>query len=171
MFGPRDASWKFVGIGFHENGPHLRYPPGHRLVSVELLRTCLFYPDQALYQLSHEVVHLLSPTGGRDAPLIEEGCAVHFSLTAPTYRSSAYKENSLRRIRTDPAAINYWEALEAFERLEAIYTGAVKRLRLHQPNFKAMEPALIVDQIPAVGTELAELLCTRRTMRPRTLES
>src|SRR4051794_16752903 len=34
---------------------------------------------QAIFQLAHESIHLLAPTGGQNAPVIEEGLATAFS--------------------------------------------------------------------------------------------
>jgi hypothetical protein len=39
--------------------------------------------DQALFQLAHETVHVLSPVDVGTTTALEEGLATYFSLTAP----------------------------------------------------------------------------------------
>jgi hypothetical protein len=79
-FGPRDKSWTILGVDFGGSSPNIWYPSsGDKMVVVKLSDNASLDPNRALFQLSHEVIHLLSPSGGKMAPALEEGPATHFS--------------------------------------------------------------------------------------------
>src|SRR5437879_7010897 len=50
-----------------------------RHIVIQLTMECLTDQVRACYQLAHESVHLLAPTGGRNANVLEEGLATYFS--------------------------------------------------------------------------------------------
>ena len=78
MFGSINSDFFFLGIEFKEDGPRIRYQDP-RFIVIQLTPNSLNNEYVALYQLSHEVYHLLSPTGKYDANNLEEGLAVYFS--------------------------------------------------------------------------------------------
>ncbi|UOE49356.1 hypothetical protein MTO98_33725 [Mucilaginibacter sp. SMC90] len=78
MFGARDKEWTYVGLEFRDNGPYIYYYPNKR-ISIVLSTGCINYPLQFIYQLSHEVCHLLYPTGKADANNLNEGISTFFS--------------------------------------------------------------------------------------------
>src|SRR3954452_20352865 len=70
---------KFLGIEICGLHPQIWYPrssEGARFVSVMLSDAARMNPQQAVFQLAHEVIHLLAPVGRRGSGLvIEEGLA------------------------------------------------------------------------------------------------
>jgi hypothetical protein len=80
-YGNRDLDWTPIGIEFGGDWPSIWYPgyPGRRHISIKLSRAARQDFGQAIFELSHEVIHLLGPAGRRAAPAIEEGVAVLFS--------------------------------------------------------------------------------------------
>lgn len=79
MFGTRDQSFTLLGIEFNDSGPRIWYPKNNGNIVIQLTPDALNSEAIALYQLAHESVHLLSPSGGAHANVLEEGVAVWFS--------------------------------------------------------------------------------------------
>jgi hypothetical protein len=79
MFGERDKSFTILGIEFNESGPRVWYPKDIKNIVIQLTPEALNSEAIALYQLAHECVHLLSPSGSANANVLEEGVAVYFS--------------------------------------------------------------------------------------------
>jgi hypothetical protein len=79
-FGERDQTYTILGVEFSDspNAPQTWYPGNRRQVVVQLTADCIDEPARACLQMSDEVVHLLSPTGGRKGTLLEDGLAEYF---------------------------------------------------------------------------------------------
>ncbi len=84
-YGPRDRGWTLLGIEFtSRKAPQVWYPTydgvGDSII-IQLTESAATDETQALFQLAHEVVHLLSPAGpGKRASVLEEGLATYVSL-------------------------------------------------------------------------------------------
>ncbi len=128
-YGPRDINWTLLGVEFTSlNAPQVWYPIFNgvgKSIIIQLTKSAATDETQALFQLSHEVVHLLTPAGpGALATVLEEGLA--------TYNSLDY----LRSIG-DPvapsyiAAPRYLRAYRAVNRLaeRSDFANGIKRLR------------------------------------------
>lgn len=92
-YGKRDTSWTILGIEFHQRKiPKLWFPgikpgtkprinEGKKQIIIQLTENSVNNEKRALFQLAHEVIHILSPQVGRDtASVFEEGLAVYFSV-------------------------------------------------------------------------------------------
>lgn len=79
IFGIRDKNYTVLGIEFNDSGPRIWYPKNNGNIIVQLTPEALNSETIAFYQLAHECVHLLSPSGGAHANVLEEGVAVWFS--------------------------------------------------------------------------------------------
>ena len=79
LFGPRDYSYTILGIEFASDGPQIWYPRNHRHIIIQLDLSAATNILQACYQMAHETVHLLAPTGGGNANNFEEGVACYFA--------------------------------------------------------------------------------------------
>ncbi|CUX55759.1 conserved hypothetical protein [Agrobacterium tumefaciens str. CFBP 5621] len=165
-FGPRDADWTFSGVTEWSRGPQVLYPndkeamigssPGADADECKLL-----------FQLAHEVVHLLSPNQGQsDAMMIEEGAAVWFSIYGPEFPIADYQGRALDHIRTHAGTQNYRCALDLHTDLDAVYSNSIRALRAARPRFYEMTPEFIVETVGA-SKALADQLCERVPMRPR----
>ena len=165
LYGPRDATYRFAGVTFDPKGPHLRFTPTWDEIWIVLSPSTIIYPDQALHQLAHEVIHLLAPHRSPPAVMLEEGLAVHFSVYAPTFIPPTYRLDALKHLSTSPEGRNYLDALCVYNELVAIEPNAIVVLRQKEPKFHAMDPSFIMCMIPRVRPELAARLCERRQMR------
>jgi hypothetical protein len=79
MYGPRNQEYTILGIEFCDSGPRIWYPKSKNNIIVQLSFDALESETLALYQLAHESIHLLSPSGSSMANVLEEGLAVYFS--------------------------------------------------------------------------------------------
>lgn len=79
IYGPRDKSYTILGIEFEKNGPQLWYPGNRKDIIIQLSLEAQYDLPMALYQLAHEAVHLLAPTGGSHSTVFEEGFATVFA--------------------------------------------------------------------------------------------
>lgn len=78
-YGPRDTSYTPLGVEFGAHRPMVWYPGGRRYVAVMLSANAAYQPERALWQLAHEAVHLLAPTGDNHSLRVEEGLASLFA--------------------------------------------------------------------------------------------
>jgi len=128
-YGPRDQSWVVLGIAFEGPVPHLWFPkPGKRII-IKLSESAQNDLVRTYYQLAHECIHLLSPSGSYVVPVIEEGLATvyseryiarelnfHYETPEPAYANAAALVREL--LRTSPDAIAKLRSVEpAFTRL------------------------------------------------------
>ncbi len=100
-YGERDKSWTILGVEFtDEKQPSNWYPfdSTEKDIIIQLTSDAANNEKKALFQLSHEVIHVLSPNGTRKATYFEEGLATYFSIQAtrqagidisPSYITSA----------------------------------------------------------------------------------
>ncbi|ASD64245.1 hypothetical protein [Bdellovibrio bacteriovorus] len=159
-YGGRDKTWNFAGVTFSSDGPYLYYPPGdEKMVEIHLMKGVK--DDQALYQLSHEVVHLLAPARHPPAIMLEEGLAVKFSIEAPNYMGRDYRRLAIEDLKTNS---NYCAAYNLVRELLILKPKAVMQLRSEEPNFFAMTPEFITKTL-GVDLEFAVRLTERRQMR------
>ncbi|WP_342656120.1 hypothetical protein GKC68_00105 (plasmid) [Pantoea sp. RSPAM1] len=92
-----------------------------------------------MYQLSHECVHLLSPSGGKNAPVIEEGLAKLYSMEI------------IVRLCGHPHGQNYgnvpaYDNAAGFVRqLLQIDGNAIRKLRDKEPDFFKMTAATFAE--------------------------
>lgn len=148
-YGPRDMSYTPLGIEYAEEGPQIWYPGNRKQISIMLPEAALLDLDFAVFTLAHEAVHVLAPTGGRRAPVVEEGLATLFQIeTAGTY--------SINRIvpRDGP----YYAAAAVSHKLLGIEPGIVKRLREKVPCFASWTPEFLASNC-SMPAEFALLLC------------
>ncbi len=111
-YGPRDRSWTLLGVEFtSRDAPQVWYPTYDNIgesIIVQLTRNAATDETRALFQLSHEVVHLLSPAGpGAKASVLEEGLATYASLeyldavgkgVSPNYIASSRYQAAYRTV-------------------------------------------------------------------------
>lgn len=164
VFGSRDTDCTFSGVTKCQGGPMLIYS-GDKQAMIGISSDA--DECQLLFQLAHEVVHLLSPRAGQsDAMMIEEGAAVWFSIYGHEFPIADYKDRALEHIHTDVGSRNYRRALDLYVELEAFYPNSIRALRAAQLWFYEMTPEFIVEKVGA-SRELADQLCECVAMRPR----
>ena len=109
LFGQRDCSFTILGIKFRDDGPYVWYPEigdgQEKYITIMLSSSAAQNMSRACFQMAHETVHLLAPTGGQNANNLEEGVACYFSLY---YMELYYKEKNLN----EPKWVLYEEKLQ-----------------------------------------------------------
>ena len=112
-YGKRDRNWKLLGVEFTSNdAPQVWYPTFDGIsdtIIIQLTRGAATDETRALFQLAHEVTHLLSPGGpGALATVLEEGLATYNSLDymraigdplEPSYINAPRYERAYRAVR------------------------------------------------------------------------
>lgn len=124
-FGPRDQSHSNFEIIFGGAGPQA-WLGGDNIVTIELSLDACDDFELALYQLSHEAVHLLSPRFEANSNYLEEGLATYFSIQY----MKLYFPQSYWQVRSK----KYQRAEFLVARLLAVNPNLVKELRRIQPE-------------------------------------
>jgi len=149
LFGPRDQSYTILGVEFSSGTPQLWYPGSRKHIVIQLTNECLTDSVRAHYQLAHESVHLLAPTGGKNANVLEEGLAMYF---ADTYLHDIFAKFM------PPGLTSYAAAAEKVRQLLAIDQNLVRTLRIKQPAIHLTTADDILAVRPDVPRDLAECL-------------
>lgn len=148
MYGPRDRSWTILGIEFNLDSnasPQIWYPDNCKNIAIQLNSAALEDTVLACYQLAHEAIHLLAPSGSRLANVLEEGVAVYFSLLYVTqHLKGKVKCNHEAYIRA------YYEV----SKLLNVDPDAIKKLRGVEPCFYKMDLNTFVDAGVNVSDDL-----------------
>jgi tetratricopeptide (TPR) repeat protein len=164
IFGPK-ITYIMGEIKYHNDGPMV-YPSDEILMTqfepgydVYLKSQALLDLKDGIFQLSHEVVHLLSPVPQDESPCnyLEEGMAVHFSkaITERDTGDVTYGDQSLA-LRP-----NYQQAYSLYQQLIALDPDAVKKLREKEAIIGDIKPEHFRDAgIDASDQLIAELLTT-----------
>lgn len=155
-YGERDHAWTLLGVEFKGGGnPAVWYPfsnDGKRYAIIQLTRSAANNEKRALFQLSHEVIHLLSPDGGqRRVNVFEEGLAVHFSI--------AYL-NRIGIKASDAYVVNadYKRAYILMSQLYALFDdvdATIRRIREERGGFRQLVLADMQHYFPGIDRVLA----------------
>ncbi|MGM3216467.1 hypothetical protein ACSQ5K_14745 [Pseudomonas sp. PhalM4] len=134
LFGARDHSWTILGIEFGGNSPQIWYAgdADTKHVVIQLSRSRLNNTSLACYELAHECIHLLSPSGGNVVPTLEEGLATVFAEDYVLERFGFIHDSGME---------SYRQAAALVRKLLVIEPDAVKRLRAVEPSFTNMSSA------------------------------
>ena len=152
LFGPRDCSYTLLGIEFESTGPRIWYPGNHRHIIIQLGPCAATNMSWACYQMAHETVHLLAPTGDRNAKNLEEGVACYFA----DYYMMDRKIERPEWAQCLPK--NYKCALEAVTPLLDNDIDCVRRIRKNQPSFWDMTKEDISEEFPNLESEDVDFL-------------
>ncbi len=149
QFGERDLSYTILGVEFSKDGPQIWYPNNCKHIIIQLEPQCLYERYRAYYKLAHECVHLLSPTGGRNANVLEEGLATYFSQQ---YMHDYFEVNWPLGMES------YKIACVLAEILLKLDPYAIKHLRREEPVISKISKELLLKYYPALGEEVASKL-------------
>lgn len=131
-FGERDKSWTILGVEFGPKAnPQTWYPnfPKRKDVVVQMSMNAADDETTAIYQLAHECIHLLSPTGDQMSLVLEEGLATAFSEDVVKQICGVSVSSGIPAY--DNAAVKVRE-------LVAVAPDAIRQLRKIQPVFQYM---------------------------------
>lgn len=130
FFGDRDRSYTILGVEFiAATNSQIWYPGNRKHIVIQLTNDALFNEFQAYYQLSHEIIHLLSPSGGQNTNILEEGLATYFS---EKYLSELGQSN------WTPTCQKYQEALELTKTLLSKDDEIIKKVRTIEPTISKL---------------------------------
>jgi len=152
LFGARDLSYTILGMEFHDGNPQIWYPCSGRHIVIRLSLRCMSDAVEAHYELAQECIHLLAPSGSLLTNVLEEGLSIYFA--------GRYLKENLGETKTCDTA-NYTTALELVERLLAIDSTVVRRVRQTQPAIYLLTPADLLACNPSIPYDLAEQLTAR----------
>ena len=148
-FGPRDMSYTFLGIEFAGNIPMIRYHGEGKQIIIQLSLDALVDLPRACYQLGHECIHLLAPTGKQNAINLEEGLATLFG------EDYATKWFDMPR---DCGGIEYERAKKITDKAFRMNPNFVREIRLKKPSFCDFTPKDILKHSDILPEE-ADFLC------------
>jgi len=158
-YGQRNHRWTVLGIEFStDKQPKVWYPyaqQGEKFIIVQLTQKARCHPETALFQLSHEVIHLLAPLGGRaSSNVFEEGLASYFALA--TLKKQGY------RVTDHYIADKDYQA--AYQAIATLYTlhpnsdAIIKTLRKEVSTFKQLSPPQLHTAFPKADAALVQQL-------------
>jgi hypothetical protein len=150
FYGPRDTSYTILGVEFGGAVPQIWFPGACRHIVVQITPQCATDMQRACYQMAHESIHLLSPTGIANANTLEEGLAAHFS--------SRYMLDHFQAV-WDNGPGPYQTACQHIVQLLALDEGIIRTLRQTEPTLSAVT----VEQIRAAHADVAAELATALT--------
>lgn len=139
LFGPQaNTDWTFVGVEINDRSPHLAYYPEQGSVAISLSHKVRGDSLQLIFQLAHEVAHLLYPTANRPegsvppTTILNEGVSTYFSLVVvERLLGEDAHAKVLQSLRE--SSPGYFNALTLVSRLLQVDSFAVKKLRAIQP--------------------------------------
>jgi hypothetical protein len=139
MFGSMCTSWKYIGVIFQDQGPHLCYYPEARSIQISLSFRAIDDEFQRDFQLAHEVCHLLYPTVEPDYPetpqtnIINEGISTYFSIVV---LEASYGEEAVQIAKESLKAHSprYFFAFQQVLDLLSKNLDAIKIIREIQPK-------------------------------------
>ena len=150
LFGSRDYSYTILGIEFGPDNPRIWYPGNRRHIIIQLDLSAATNILQACYQMAHETVHLLAPSGGRNANNFEEGVACYFA--------AYYMKYKFNQPNWSPTLPSYRCALEIIAPRLNEDIGCIRRLRKNQPSFRKMSKEAVSSEFPQLTSEDVDFL-------------
>ncbi|MGV6809976.1 MAG: hypothetical protein ACWA5U_08880 [bacterium] len=160
-YGKRDPKWTILGIEFAKREqPAIWYPfsqEDKHYIIIQLTPDTLDNHKQALFQLAHETIHLLSPVGGgHPTNVLEEGLAVYFSLF--------FVQQEGIDIKTDYiSGANYRQAYELVKALYGAYPqtdNIIRQIRKEKGRLSGLSVADLQHYFPNLDKDSATLLIT-----------
>jgi hypothetical protein len=148
-YGVRDYSYTILGIEFENNAPQIWYPGNCKHIVIQLTPDTSTDEIKGCYQLAHECIHLLSPSGGRNATILEEGLATHFA--------HQYVEQNFAFVMP-PTSQSYEIARVLVSQLLAFDADAVKKIRQNQFTISKITSKNILEVVPQFDPSVAQAL-------------
>lgn len=153
LFGPRDMSYTILGVEFVCDTPRIWFPGNCSNIVVQLHEPAALDVFNCYYQLAHEVVHLLAPTGQNDGTNLEEGVACYFA--------SHYMRTCLNRPSMLPNAPSYRRAQGLLQPRLDNDVHCIRRLRSKQPSFSRIAREDVVAEFPELNPAEIDFLISR----------
>jgi hypothetical protein len=151
MFGPRNKDFTILGIEFCASGPRVWYPRSEKNIIIQLSLDALNSEKIALYQLAHESIHCLSPSGQANANVLEEGLATWFSWF--------YVKRTLGvSIEEMTNSVHYQRAGELVEKIIEVSPDGFRKIRASCQELWNVDPHLLKNEVTDLNEEEITLL-------------
>jgi hypothetical protein len=128
LYGTRTRDYEYVGIELNETGPPKVWYPWNKYIVIQVSQTTANDVRQAILQIAHEVVHVLSPNGQPTTNNLEEGLATYFSKIA-TDRDTGDTSYAIDSIKPT----KYFKPYQLIDKLISSDPDAIKKLRDIEP--------------------------------------
>ena len=142
LFGQRDYSYTILGIEIGPDIPKIWYPGNRKDIVIQLDSSAATNMFEACYQMAHETVHLLAPTGEQNANNFEEGVACYFA--------DLYMKEALKNPYPPPSLLSYRHAFELVKPLLDTDRFCIRKLRDQQPLFSKITREQISTTFPTL---------------------
>lgn len=149
LYGPRDLNYTILGVEFFGDHPQLWYPNNCKHIAIQLTPAASQDMEQGCYQLAHECIHLLTPTGRAGANVLEEGLATHFA--------HQYVLSNFQRAM-QPTMAGYARAEQLARELLNLDPYAIKELRKVEPVISRITAQQMMGRYPALDQATAAAL-------------
>jgi hypothetical protein len=159
-FGPAiPGQWEFAMIDYDDaTGPAITYPEGYMLhprewkYHITLTTNTKSDWSNGIFQLSHETLHRLSPTGDPQTNNLEEGAAVYYSKIALEEHADdeEFFEAALQNIQKT----GYPYAYDLVKLLLEKYPDAIMQLREKEGRFTEIKK----EHFEEAGIDMEETL-------------
>ena len=160
-YGKRDMSWTILGIEFtNQDQPEIWYPSpsdNRKHVIIQLTKKASQDKKSAIYQLSHEVIHLLSPAGRDGSSVFEEGLAVYFAISNMQTMNYDINERYI-------SGKKYKQAYKLIDNLYKNFDNAearIKQLRSKVKRTRDISPQQFSAAFEGLNKQYAQLLATK----------
>ena len=144
------TSYKILDIEFVENNaPQIWYRGNDKGIVIRLTPDTKTNERWGCYQLAHECIHLLSPSGGCTVNILEEGLATYF---AHQYVEKEFNDPM------PPTITSYERARQLVNKLLGFDADAVKKIRKSQPAISKITSKNILEVVPQFNLADAQVL-------------
>lgn len=157
IFGPAVNEWSIGGVRFDPkaNQPCLWYPYGLQgVVMVNLDRNATTSIEFSRFQLAHEMVHCINPSGGNSANVLEEGMAAWFQQSYATKKLKGFVQLGDKK---------YIEARKLFNKFvkKSKVANPIARIRKVEPYLHKVTHETFVATGIALPADLEEVLLSK----------
>ena len=154
LFGQRDKSWTPLGVEIHDGIPDVWFPGSYdnaqtKHISIRVSDHCLKDARQGMFQVAHEVIHVLSPLINKNANVLEEGIATWFA------DHISFKYNLIYTMDVK----SYIDAKNLVSPIIKHDPKAILNIRNECSDFYSVTPDVIRRFAPQVSRPDAEALC------------
>jgi len=153
FFGQRDKSYTILGVEFGTDNPRIWYPGNRKDVIIQLSPSAAESMARACYQLAHETVHLLSPSGANDANNFEEGIACYFA--------ALYMRIHFKGLLMQPEVPSYLHALALVGPRLSTDIHCIQRLRSHEPCISRISREDLAAEFPDLTASDVDFLASK----------
>ena len=161
-YGKRDKSWTLLGVEFTTaKQPQVWYPysqDNEKFLIIQLTQKASCNDKEALFQLSHEVIHLLSPAGGGvKTNVFEEGLAAYFSVQFLKQQGFDVSDKYIGITAYKEA----YNAVASLYELEEDADQRIEMLRLENSNLSGLSEEQIIQAFPNIDKDLVARLVAK----------